>query len=177
MLHGKDIFLRPLDMNDIDDLMKFVNNQEINQCLARTLPMTRQQEIKWVESVSDSDSEIVFAIIHNDDNKDVFIGTCGLHRINWISKSATIGIAIVNKDYHEKKFGTKSYELIINYAFSHLNLNRISSSVVEGNDRSLALHKRFQFKQEGKRRQVFFRDGKYRDEIILGLLREEYVNK
>ena len=65
-------------------------------------------------------------------------------------------------------------ELIINFAFNDLNLNRLSATVLATNERSLNIFKKLGFKEEGRLRKAVYQNGDYTDLIVLGLLKEEW---
>ncbi len=102
------------------------------------------------------------------------IGTCGLHEIEWKNRRTTAGIAIGVKEFWNNGYGTEAGKILIEYAFNELNLQRIESSVYDFNERSIAMQKKVGFQIEGRRRKAIFKGGRYVDEIILGILREEW---
>lgn len=155
-----------------------MNDQEINQYLLGYLPITLAAEKQWIENTGKSKDDIVLTIVaklivaKRIDEKP--IGNVGLHRIKHKDSHATFGIFIGDKDCQERGHGTEAARLIIDYGFNQLNLHRINSSAVAFNTRSIKMHLRLGFKEEGRARQKLFRNGAYHDEIIFGLLREEW---
>lgn len=123
-----------------------------------------------------SHTDIVFGICIKNEDTTLLVGTCGLHHINWVNRCATIGIAIGINAYREKRIGTHAFELLVHYAFESMNLHRISSNALANNARSIALHKHIGFVQEGTRQKIHFKNGTYIDEVIFGLLREQWRN-
>jgi len=89
-------------------------------------------------------------------------------------RDAMFGIAIGEKDYWSKGYGTEATRLLVNYGFQQLNLHRISSGAPAYNERSLRLHRRVGFHEEGRVRQAMFKNGQYRDRVEFGILREEW---
>lgn len=150
------------------------NDPEITQYLALYLPLTEIEEEKWLEDLvtKRKGSDVVLAI--EDIKSRKLIGNCGLHRIDPKNHDAIFGITIGDKKYHGRGYGTEAAKLIIDYGFNQLNLHRIGSSVYDFNPRSLNLHKALGFKEEGKLRKKQFKNGEYHDEILLGLLKEEW---
>jgi len=96
-----------------------------------------------------------------------------LHNINSKDHNATVGISIGDKKFWSKGYGAEAEELIIRYGFEQLNLHRISSSAWSFNERSIRMHLKLGFKEEGWRCEVVFKNGNYNDEVVFGLLREE----
>lgn len=177
MFQNDNTFLRPLIPSDITDvIVTYINDPEVNQYLARVLPLSKDVEIEWVSSLAHSKTDVVFGIFHqNDTQESSLIGTCGLHHINYIDHNASMGIAIFDKKYWEKQHGSASFKLLIAYAFNSLNLHRLYSRAIAYNERSIALHKRCGFIEEGRQREAVYKNGAYHDDILFGLLRSEYI--
>lgn len=176
MLKGKGIILRPVRRSDISYFLKWFNDPEVIQYLGMYLPMTEMAEEKYIEELGTTrartDAPFVIEVIEGDSTKP--IGTIGLHRINNKDHNAMFGIAIGEKDCWSKGYGTEATRILIDYGFEQLNLHRISSSAFAFNERSIRLHKRVGFREEGRQREAVFNNGKFHDLVLLGLLREEW---
>ena len=173
-LEGKKVGLRPVQMEDTTLFQEWINNQEINQYLLIYLPMTKIAEEQWIKDISTSKDDVVLTIVTKAPVSGKPIGNVGLHRIDHKDRNATFGIVIGEKDYHECGYGTEAARLIIDYGFSKLNLRRINSSAIAFNKRSVNMHLKLGFKKEGRQRKKIFKNGAYQDEILFGLLREEW---
>ncbi|MEK7353262.1 MAG: GNAT family protein [Chloroflexota bacterium] len=184
MLRGKKVLLRPVRRADIQYFLKWFNDLEVTQYLNMSLPMTEMAEEKFIEELgtSRSQSTVMFVIeaIEGDSSKPIDsaqgkpIGNTGLSNISARDHHATFGIAIGDKDYWSKGCGTEAARLIINYGFEVLNLHRINSGAIAFNERSLRMHKSVGFKEEGRQREYIFKNGKFQDHVIFGMLREEW---
>jgi RimJ/RimL family protein N-acetyltransferase len=176
MLKGKNVLLRPVKRLDISYFLKWFNDQEIIQYLCLYLPMTEMYEEKYIEELgttrAKSDVRFVVEAIEGTSTKP--IGNCGLHEIHPKNHTANFGIVIGEKDYWGKGYGTEATRLVINYGFQELNLHRISSAAFAFNERSIKLHKKVGFREEGRLRQAMFKNGQYHDEVQFGILREEW---
>lgn len=69
---------------------------------------------------------------------------------------------------------TEAVERIICFGFNELNLKKIYTRVIPGNKKSLKLLSKFKFNVDGINRKHYFLRGKFCDELILSLLKEEY---
>lgn len=176
MLKGNGILLRPFRRSDISYFLKWFNDPEVIQYLNMYLPMTEMAEEKYIEELgttrATTDAPFVIELIEGDSTKP--IGTIGLHRINNKDHNAIFGIAIGEKDCWNKGYGTEATRLLIDYGFEQLNLHRITSAAFDFNERSIRLHKRAGFKEEGRQREGSFKNGKFHDYVLFGLLREEW---
>jgi RimJ/RimL family protein N-acetyltransferase len=176
MLKGKNVLLRPIKRSDISYFLKWFNDPEVVQYLEMYLPMTEMSEEKFIEELgttrAKSDVILVIEVIEGTSTKP--IGNCGLHEIDSKDRKALFGIVIGEKDYWSKGYGREAARLMINYGFQQLNLHRISSGAFAFNERSMKLQKEVGFREEGRLRQAFFKNGQYHDLIQFGLLREEW---
>jgi RimJ/RimL family protein N-acetyltransferase len=179
MLYGTKITLCSLEEAYAQQLTSFLNDVEVIQYISIVTPQTISQEKEWIEATNKSNDNIVFAIRANDKstgNGTHIIGSVGLHNINWIDRSATFGIVIGDKDYWSSGCGSEVAFLILYWGFNSLNLVRIESSALKYNTRSIALHKKCGFVEEGMARKAAFKRGIYHDLVLFGLLREEFEN-
>jgi RimJ/RimL family protein N-acetyltransferase len=138
--------------------------------------MTEMAEQKYIEELGTSramtDARFVIEAINGEKSKP--IGSLGINGINSKDHNATFGIALGDKQYWSKGYGTEAARLIIRYGFEQLNLHRISSSAFSFNERSIKMHLKVGFREEGRRREAIFKNGDYYDEVIFGLLCEEW---
>lgn len=177
MLKGEKVLLRPIRRSDIDYFLKWFNDPEVIQYVSMYLPMTEMAEEKYIEELggarASTNATMVIEAIEADTTKP--IGTSGLHGINNKDHNAGFGIAIGDKDYWSKGLGTAACRLLLNYGFEQLNLHRIGSSVISFNERSIRMHLSVGFKEEGRQREAMFKNGKYHDLVMFGILRQEWI--
>ena len=179
MLKGKRILLRAIMRSDLKKILEWFNDAEVIQYLSMYLPMTEKGEEKWLEDISTTrkNSDVVFMMEVVEGKKVTPIGTCGLHRINWKDRDAEFGIAIGEKKFWNNGYGTEAAKLLVDYGFSQLNLHRISSGAYGFNERSIKMHLKLVFKKEGVVREGIYKNGKYQDKVLFGLLRKEWEER
>ena len=152
--------------------MKWINDPEVRQFVTRVFPATEGQEREWLESASKkTETDIVLVI----EVKGEPIGTIGIHGINWKDRTATTGALIGEKDYWDKGYGTDAKMVLLDYAFNTLNLRKIMSRVKAFNKRSIAYSLHCGYTVEGRLRRQHFVGGRYWDEIILGLFKNQWL--
>ena len=171
-LIGNLIYLRAMEDGDEEIIAQTENHPDVRETLFYALPTSIDLiQDKWKKLRDDSNS-IVFIICCK--NPDKPIGITAFHRIDWVSKMAILYIAIADSENRSKGFGSEATKLIIDYAFNTLNLNRIQLHVAIENEKAITVYKKSGFVIEGTLRQAMFRDGKYHDFYVMGLLKEEY---
>ena len=171
-LQGIKTVLRPLEKSDVPLITKWINDPEVSQYIAAYLPATEGEEEAWIENLAKKkDQGLVLAIEVNGKH----IGNMGVHDINWRNRTATTGALIGEKEYWGKGFGKDAKMIFLDYLFNTLNLRKISSSVIAFNKRSLNYSLACGYVLEGRKRRQMFRKGRYYDEIILGLFKNEWL--
>jgi len=180
MIEGKRIRLRSFELSDLDEIMKHWNSMELRNLLgnADRGPASRNDEEEWIRStwkLRQDRRAFMFAVETIAENK--LIGGTGLFDINWTSRSATTGISIYNPEYWGKGYGQESMHLILDFAFQTLNLNRVELETLDFNKRAQKCYLKVGFKEVGRQRKARFIDGKYHDEIIMDILKDEWLTK
>jgi RimJ/RimL family protein N-acetyltransferase len=131
----------------------------------------RKEEIaQWLEH--EQANSFGFMIRALSDNR--LIGFAGLGGINWNNGDGWIGIGIGEREDWGKGYGTDAMRIMLRFAFSELNLHRVSLSVYAYNPRAIRSYEKAGFRVEGRARQVVNRDGRRGDEVFMGVLREEW---
>ncbi len=172
-LKGKKTILRPLrKATDFELCLRWINDPEVNQYLLIHFPLTEKKEEEWFDKVANDPNEVVLGIETLDGR---LIGTMGLHRINSKDRTAMTGALIGEKEYWGKGFGTDAKMTLLDYAFNTLNLRKINSSVYAFNKRSLKYNLKCGYKIEGVRKKQIFRNGKYNDEILIAVFKENWL--
>lgn len=172
-LLGENIYLSPRNIEDVEKYTKWLNDFETTDYTGRSGALvTLEAEKEYLEKhIND---EATFGIIELKTDK--LIGSISLEKINYISRRATLGIFIGDKDTRNKGYGTEAIRLILDYGFNYLNLNNIQLDVMEFNERAIACYKKCGFKEYGRRRKSEFVNGKYYDRISMDILAEEFKN-
>lgn len=101
------------------------------------------------------------------------IGQSCLKNIKWINHKAEISL-FIKKNNQARGYGLEVLKAIIEYGFNRLNLFRLEAEVIDGNTASLKLMAKTGFTKEGQLRQAKFVNGKYKDLLRFGLLKNEY---
>jgi RimJ/RimL family protein N-acetyltransferase len=131
-------------------------------------------EAELEEDLEERDS-ITFVVYTLDGDKA--IGFVGLNGISWNNRDAWVGIGIWDAEYRGKGYGTDAMRLALRYAFTELNLHRVTLGVFEYNPRAQRSYQKAGFTLEGRVRQELNRNGQRWDGLYMGILREEWEKK
>lgn len=176
MYTGNKVRLREYRKEDTERALYYINDAEIKRLLTPGIPYlnTLEDERKWIEGLSAKADNYSFAIETLEDGR--YIGGCGLNSIDWKNSVAVVGIFIGDKNYWGKGYGTDAMGVLLKFIFEQMNIHKIKLNVFSYNERAIKSYEKCGFKVEGVLRQEIFRDGCYYDEIIMGLLKDEYLN-
>ncbi len=118
-------------------------------------------------------SFILFLITHKESG--TIIGRCGLHNWNTEHKRAEIGYVMNDEKFKRKSLMTEAVNIIIDYGFKELKLNRIEAIVSTTNIHSLKIIEKYKFKTEGILRKHSQTNGIFEDDLLFSLLADDYL--
>ena len=74
-----------------------------------------------------------------------------------------------------KGIGTFALTRMLEHAFSNMNLHRVELAVLEDNRRARALYEKVGFVEEGKKREVRYKNGKFVDMVMYSILKRDFA--
>ena len=173
MLEGKLVRLRALEAGDLDADHRWINDVEVTRFVANRYPISRAEEERWLTNRPPNDyAHGVMMAIETKDG--AHIGNMGLHDPHPEHRVATLGILIGEKDYWSNGYGTDAIVTLLRFAFGEMNLHRVMLHVFEFNERAIACYKKCGFQIEGRLRQHYYGEGRYWDDFVMGVLRDEF---
>lgn len=174
MYVGKKIRLRAYRKQDIPQALEYINDPEVkkNLVIGVPFPLKMEDEERFYEHINAASDTYSFAIETLNGSK--YIGGCGMNQVDWKNRFAVVGIFIGEEQYRSQGYGTDAMKVLLNFIFNEMNLNRVKLSVFSFNERAIKSYVKCGFRQEGVMRQEIFRDGRYHDTIIMGIMRSEW---
>lgn len=174
MYVGEKVKLREYKKEDMKQAQEYVNDPDVKSLLTPGIPFlyTFEDQMKWFEGNSANKETYSFAIETLTDGK--YIGGCGINNVDFKNSVAVVGIFIGDKNYWSKGYGTDAMKTLVSFIFNEMNINKIKLHVYSFNPRAIKSYEKCGFIKEGVLRQEIFRKGKYHDQIIMGLLRDEF---
>jgi len=128
---------------------------------------------EWIDKLMEEEPDTFwFAIRAREDDR--LLGQIDLAVTSWGSRDAFVGIGIGEREFWGQGYGTDAMNLTLRYAFTELNLRRVTLNVFEFNDRAIRFYERIGFRLEGRQRQAIIREGRRWDILYMGILREEW---
>jgi RimJ/RimL family protein N-acetyltransferase len=170
-LIGPTVYLRPLERGDAPTLVAWFNDPEVTHYLLQYRPMTLAAEEEFLRRIGESTTDLALGVVVGQTGQ--LVGVTGLHQVDARNRHASFGITLGEKGAWGKGYGTEATRLMVRHAFQTLNLNRVWLHVYEYNARGLRAYEKVGFRVEGRLRQDTFREGRYWDTLVMGILRDE----
>ena len=174
MILGQTVRLRAIERDDLPTFVRWFNDPEVRRYLLMYMPMSLAEEEKWFEEQLQKRDSRIFAIEAIDGDQPVHIGNIGIHDIDWKNRMTEVGIAIGEKDYWGRGYGSDALKTLLHFAFQEMNLHRVQLRVHDYNARAIRCYEKCGFQHEGRQRQALFRDGEYHDVLLMGILADEF---
>lgn len=172
-IKGKKVTLRAIEEEDLELLREMMNDSEIEKMVGGyAFPISTKQQNDWFKSFANSQNNLRLII---ETETDGAMGLVNLLNIDWKNRTADHGLKIANKRFKSRGIGVDTVMAIMKYAFEELQLNRLNGSILEYNEMSKKLYlDKCGWEIEGVRRKAIFKRNAYHDELIVGILKEEY---
>ena len=166
--------LRIVEENDLKLIKNWVNNPNVNDYIRPRTPLT-YEEIKKRYFSFPSEMKNIHFIIETEDK--IPIGVASLKNLHFVNKRAEFSIFIGEDKYRGKGYGKCATKKTLEFAFIKLNIYKVFLEVYEFNEKAVELYKKLGFQIEGRLRSHSFKNGKYRNLLIMGILRDEFFEK
>ena len=86
-----------------------------------------------------------------------------------------VGLGIGETEYWSKGYGTDVMNVLLRFAFTEVNLQRLTLTVFEYNTRAIRSYEKAGFHHEGRKHLALHREGKRWNELYMGILRQEWL--
>lgn len=172
MYEGRLVRLRAFERDDLDANHAFVNDYETVRGMLSGIPFpsSLSDEQRWLEQqTSYTRGEYQFAI---EDGGGDLVGRCGVIRLDWKNRVAEVAI-MLGTPYRGRGYGTEAMALLTAFCFREMNLHKVKVSVFDFNAAAIRCYEKCGFVREGALRKEIFRDGAYRDVVLMARMAEE----
>ncbi|HOL08477.1 MAG TPA: GNAT family protein [Deltaproteobacteria bacterium] len=172
---GKKVTLRAIEESDLALLHQWANDPETQDIMGIIhFPSSLDFHYSWFQKLKDDALNQRFAI---EAPEIGLIGLSSIINIDWRNNHAWHGIMLGNKDIRGKGYGIDAVMATMRYAFDELHFERLDGPMIEYNTVSYSFYcNKLGWKKEGIRRNYYFRKGRYWDQIIVGITRDDYIH-
>jgi ribosomal-protein-alanine N-acetyltransferase len=177
-LVGQYVYLRPHQPSDVEtDWYQWFNDADVTRFMYKgSFPNTREAQAAFyadLERRQAARTHLQLAVVHRE--TDTFMGVMSLAGIDWVNRSAEIGLVIGPPQFRGKQNGLEAMALLMHHGFATLNLNRIHAGQHVGLERwKKAIMRHLAFVEEGILREAMFKDGRYNDVVAIATLASDW---
>ena len=176
MLKGEKVILRAIERDDLPLLCKFNNDLEVELAGGGDPPMPQslaRLQAEFDERAAKGGRDGAWFAIEADGK---LIGQCALHKFDEAAHIGELGIGIGDKEYWGQGCGRDAVRLLLDWAFRYRNMHKVWLTTMSSNERALRCYRACGFVEEGRLRRHVWTDGKYVDQVYMGVLRDEWMS-
>ncbi len=159
-LDGIKVQLKPFSLDFVtNNYLNWMNDKETTRFIYKAQGSTSLEELRsFAKQMINSQIDYFFAILIK--TKQYHIGNVRLGPINFNTMNSKFGILIGDKSFHGLGIGSEVLELIKDFGFNYLNLNKLSFNVVKNHTAAMRLYEKSNFTCLGEVEKKFIKDGK-----------------
>ena len=172
---GDKVALGPLRRDLAADYARWMNDPAVRSGLNQMGVATAESQEKWVEENlergAQSEPEVVEFTVY-DRRDSAPIGTAGLLGINHAHGTAEFAVYLGER--RGEGLGTEATRLVLDYAFTVLQLRNVLLETLAWNDAGLAAYERAGFRRIGARRGARISRGRPTDIVLMDAVPEDF---
>lgn len=138
-------------------------------------PISAEAHAAWEAPFLNTPNSYLFRLRTLDEDRMIGIGALG--DVQWVHRTAMLGIAIGDPAYWSRGYGSDAIFLLLRYGFEELNLHRVSLTTISFNVRAQRAFEKAGFVREGVQRDTIERAGQRYDLLHYGMLRREWFSR
>ena len=165
-LKGEHIYLRALEPGDLEFLYAVENNTAIWQISNTVTPYSKHVLQLYLDNAHRDIYDVKQLRLCICDHRDTVIGLIDLFDFDPINHRAGLGIVVHEAQQRNQGVGAEAITLLMDYAFSKLQLHQLFANVMVDNAPSIHLFKKLGFESVGIKKDWVFDNGQYKDEIL-----------
>lgn len=171
-VESKRLMIRRLEQNDLDSFYHHRSDPEVVQFIAPPMDRAGVEKLFRDRAVwrGEQGHMIALPIVLKETGEVIGEGALRVENVDF--RRAEIGY-LVHKEHHGRGLGTESAKLLRDFCFQQLNMHKITAYCDSLNTASVRVLEKVGMEQEGCYKHHIFRDGKWTDTLVFGLIRED----
>lgn len=169
MAQLKAVLIRPLKEEDLDFVVRWNNDAEVEQFMDGPQPQTLEECRQWYVQCRNSRNHRLFAI---ETIEGKLLGEMELVHISWRQREAELRICIGEKEYWNQRYGQSAIRSLLSIAFDRLNLERVYLRVYQANERAISCYRRVGFRCRARLKRM--NDLQWRTLLLMDIDRKSF---
>lgn len=172
-ISGSNLYLADIKETHLDIIYKWKNDFELNDLvIAPPFPVSDMAVKQWLQDNQRDRNQVLFGVFCHDSHQ--FIGIARLMFIDWIGRTADLGLYIGEIKYRGKGLGTEIVDTILSYGFERLNLRKLSLRVLESNIPAIKCYESCGFTPEGCLVNHYWINGGYQNALLMSIFNDNF---
>lgn len=167
----KNLYIRPITLEDTDNIVKWRNSAEVKCNLFSQAELTPEQHKNYFKNNIKTGKCHQFIIVADDFS----IGTVFLKNIDLNEKKAEFGIFIGESSARGRGYSSQATRLIVDYGFFNLGLEKIELSVFVDNIPAVRAYKKVGFKEDRIQKNAVDRSIGSTDVLLMSVSKDEWM--
>lgn len=167
---GDLVTLRRQDAADAAHHHRWFNDPDVRRRLGPRYPMSLAQVTKRVTQEA-TFADTRFGVVANDTG--TLVGYTALRGATPENRDAELDLVIGERAAWGRGYGTEATRLTCRFGFDRMGLHRVHLWVVADHAAAIRVYERVGFVREAVARDRMFREGRWHDVLLMGLLAEE----
>lgn len=138
-----------------------------------TRPMTDDEVVAWADHLAAKTAAGATCWAVEADGE--LAGAAFLGDVREGGRKARLAIGMYAPQFLGRGLGTEAIRLVLRHAFGTLGMHRVALVVLDFNDRAIAAYHGCGFVEEGRERESCWVDGRWHDDVVMGVLDREFA--
>lgn len=171
-MRDRAIEIVPAEWRDFELLFRWALDEDMPYFTCReSYPPTREAYERMLRSQMQDKGTRLFKVIRIKDNLPV--GKIASFNYNHRNRSCEVGFYF-EKKYRGRGYGHRALKLLIDHLFGNMNLEKVYAQTGSYNRPMIAVLEKHGFVKEGILRKHHYVNGKYHDDYIYGIFKQEW---
>lgn len=164
------VSIRRARRDDVDFLVELVTHEDVEPYLAAARPKDSESIAAEIERSENEPEAFGVFLIEVDGER---AGVMRFERVNRRSRIADLGGLAVHPRFRGRRAADEAARLLQRHLLDDLGFHRLQLEIYGFNERAQAHAERVGFVREGVRRKAYWRDGRWVDGVLYGLVAED----
>jgi UDP-4-amino-4,6-dideoxy-N-acetyl-beta-L-altrosamine N-acetyltransferase len=144
------------------------NHENIRKWMYSDDVITEEEHANFIDKLIVETSRFYWVVMNKEGS---YLGTVNLNKIDLKNKHAYLGI-YSNPHNQIKNKGRLLIQCIKHLAFEIAGIHTLKLEVIDYNQRAIKFYNESGFSEEGRLKEFIFKDGKWHDVIVMGIINE-----
>lgn len=176
-IQTKRLLIRPYERQDEEKVYEVINSKEIYQTtLNIPFPYPREQVGVWLQFTLKNTlykRGYEWGVFDVEQN---YIGNVGIVNVDWKNQNGEITY-FIGEAYWNQGYATEAVLAMLEFAFVHIQLERVVGRCMTCNPASLRVMQKCHFMQEGIARHEVCKEGIFYDVWHTAIIKEDYMER